>query len=194
MFVFFSRGGNRRVSSIWIPILYILFAVPLILYPDMAGRLFCLALSIGSFIYAAARLVRYARNAKRGWAYDGDKWVGILFVFIGLFCLFFWRVILSFLPMTLGLLLLLDGLMKLPLTIDAFQMKLATRFALLAATAIPLLFGLILLLNPFGATRLIIRFFGISLIADGICELIAFISDRRSAKDNNTSWHNSYRP
>lgn len=194
MFVFFSSGGNGRASSVWIPILYILFAIPLILYPDMASRLFCLALAIGSFVYAAARLVRYARNAKRGWVYEGDKWVGFLFILIGLFCLFFWRVILSFLPITLGLILLLDGLMKLPLTIDAFQMKFAGRFALLASTIIPLLFGLILLLNPFGVTRLIIRFFGISLIADGICELIAFISDRRSDKDNHTSWHNSYRP
>lgn len=191
MFVFFFSDGNRRSSSIWIPILYILFAVPLILYPDIASRLFCLALSIGSFVYAAARLLRYARNAKHGWAYDGDKWVGIVFVLIGLFCLFFWRVILSFLPLTLGLLLLLDGLMKLPLAIDAFQMKFSSRFALLASTAVPLLLGLILLLNPFGVTRLIIRFFGISLIADGICELVASIFDRRSRKDNN-SWHNSY--
>ena len=178
MFVSFS-GGGRRPDSILIPILSLILGIPLILFPGMTGRIFCLVLALGAFVYGAARLIRYARGRRQGWRDGGDKFTGILFLLIGLFCLLGWRIILSFLPLTLGVILLLDGLTKLPLAIDAFQMRLPARGPLLASTVLPLVLGLVMLINPFGVTSLVIRFFGISLMVDGACALAAAISSPR---------------
>lgn len=178
MFVSFS-GGSRRPDSILIPILYMLFGIPLILYPGMTGRLFCLALAVGSLVYAAARFIAYFRAKRRGGAYTTDKVLGVIFLLIGLFCLLGWRIILSFLPVMLGVLLLLDALGRLPMTVDAFQLGLPGRMAMLTSTLLPLILGLIMLMNPFGVTSMLIRFFGIGLIADGACALAAALYARR---------------
>lgn len=178
MFVF-SSGGNHRSDSILVPILCILFGIPLVLYPGMSGRVFCLALAIGAFVYAIAQLLHYARAKRRGWVYTSDKMLGILFLLIGLFCLFGWRIILSFLPLMLGIILLLSALSRLPIALDAFQLGLPGRVPVLISTLLPLILGIIMLVNPFGVTSLLIRFFGIGLIADGICALAAALFSRR---------------
>lgn len=189
MFVSFS-GGGRRPDSIFIPILYMVFGIPLILYPGMTGRLFCLALSIGAFVYAFAQLLRYFRAKRRGWTYISDKLLGILFLIIGLFCLFGWRIILSFLPVMLGILLLIDALARLPMTIDAFQLGLPGRVPVLVSTLLPLILGIIMLMDPFGVTSMLIRFFGIGLIADGACALVAALYARRDSHSDDP-WNGS---
>ena len=190
MFVSFS-GGGRRPDSLLIPILSMILGVPLILFPGMTGRIFCLVLAVSALAYGAARLIRYARGRRQGWRDGGDQFTGILFLLIGLFCLLGWRIILSFLPLTLGVILLLDGLTRLPLAIDAFQMRLPARGPLLASTVLPLVLGLIMLLNPFGVTSLVIRFFGISLMVDGVCALIAALISRR--RNHSDPWNHSAR-
>lgn len=189
MFLSFS-GGGRRPDSILIPVLCMVLGIPLLLYPGISGRLFCLGLAVGAFVYAAARLTRYFRAKRQGWAYAGDKILGIVFLCIGLFCLFFWRGILSFLPMMLGLILLFDGFLRLPMAIDTWKLRLPSRIPSLASALLPLIFGMIMVINPFSVTSLIIRFFGISLIVDGACALAAAIVSRRnnSHQDDSRYW------
>ena len=75
--------------------------------------------------------------------------------------------VLSFLPLTLGVLLLIDGIGKLPAALEARKL-LPTAFLPLAISAvIPLLLGLILIMNPFDVTKFVIMFFGICLVIDG---------------------------
>ena len=44
---------------------------------------------------------------------------------------------------------------------------------------LPLVLGIVLIANPFGVAKTVIRFFGIGLIVDGVCDLITVLSARR---------------
>lgn len=43
---------------------------------------------------------------------------------------------------------------------------------------LPLVLGIVLIANPFGVAKTVIRFFGIGLIVDGVCDLITVLSAR----------------
>ena len=47
---------------------------------------------------------------------------------------------------------------------------------------LPLILGIVLLVNPFRAAKAAIMFFGISILADGLFELITYIQQRRAEK------------
>ena len=119
------------------------------------------------------------RGKKNGYIFPMDQFLGILLLVIGFFILFFPHFILSFLPLTLGILLFFAGLTKIPFAIDAFQMKSPARIPFLLSTITPLLLGGIMLMNPFGVTRLVIRFFGLSLIINAVLELMAAFFNRK---------------
>lgn len=180
MFTFFSGGFNRQ-NTILTSLLSLILGVFLIRFPDMSGRLFCFALAASALVYAAIQLTRYMRDKKHGYASPYSQFLGIFLLVIGLCILFFPKLILSFLPLTLGLLLFLTGFAKIPFVIDAFRMHSPARFPFLLSTLSPLVLGIIMLMNPFGVTRLVIRFFGISLVINAIFELSAHFFSRKDS-------------
>lgn len=179
MFIFFSGGSNRQ-NPILTSLLSLILGIFLIRFPGMSGKLFCFALAASALIYAAIRLLRYARDKKQGYVSQGDQFLGVFLLIVGLFILFFPRFILSFLPLTLGILLFLAGFSKIPFVMDAFQMRSPARIPFLLSTLAPLILGGIMLMNPFGVTRLVIRFFGVSLIINAILELTADFFNRKN--------------
>ncbi len=179
MFTFFSGGTNRQ-NPILTSLLSLILGIFLIRFPSMSGKLFCLALAASTLTYAAIRLIRYARDKKHGYISPTDQFVGIFLLIVGLFILFFPRFILSFLPLTLGILLFFAGFTKIPFAIDAFQMRSPARIPFLLSTLTPLVLGAIMLMNPFGVTQLVIRFFGLSLVINAILELTAAFFNRKN--------------
>ena len=93
-------------------------------------------------------------------------------------CIFRPQFILSFLPLVLGIALLIDGIGKLPLAMDAVRTLHTALTPVLWAAVLPLVLGIVLIANPFGVAKTVIRFFGIGLIVDGMCDLITVLSAR----------------
>lgn len=177
MFVFFSGGSNRQTPML-MTLLSLILGIFLIRYPGISGSLFCFALAAIALTYAAIRLLRCQRSKKQGIYAPFDQYIGVFLLVIGLIILFFPRLILSFLPFTLGTLLFFSGFSKLPFAIDAFQMRTPARIPFLLSTLTPIVLGIIILMNPFGVTRLVIRFFGLSLIVNAVLEITAAFFNR----------------
>ena len=69
-----------------------------------------------------------------------------------------------------------------PLAVDALSVYSPYRFWVLISAVLPLILGIVLLVNPFRAAKAAIMFFGISILADGLFELITYIQQRRAEK------------
>ena len=163
---------NRKIS-IWTSILYIAAGLLLVLFPGITAKLFLWFLAGGSILYSVTRFWKYIRSKAQEYPYIRHLISGILFLAFGILCVAFPEFVLSFLPLTLGALLLIDGIGKLPAALEARKL-LPTAFLPLAISAvIPLLLGLILIMNPFDVTKFVIMFFGICLVIDGAGELAA---------------------
>ncbi len=167
-----------RNASVGMAVLYIALGLPLVLFPAAVGTAFVWALAIGCVMYAIPHLIRYLQGRKVGQSFGGDLFLTVLPLFFALFALFRPHVILSFLPFVLGALLLMDGVGKLPLMLAAIQDHAPGLAFCVISTLVPLIVGLVLIVNPFQAAQMVIMVFGIGLIVDGIGDLITALSAR----------------
>lgn len=167
-----------RNASLPLALLYVLLGLLLTIFPDLSGTIFVWALAGVCLVFAIARLWRYYQRRKADAGGTGDLIAGIAALILALFFWLWPHVVLSFLPLVLGILLLLDGVGKLPLVMDARRAGLPLPLPLLLSTLAPLVLGIILIADPFGVTRFVIRFFGISLIVDGVCDCLTLLSSR----------------
>ena len=133
-----------RTASLWIAILYMVLGIPLLFFPAQCLTLFKWLLFGGSIVYGLSRLIRYRQGVKSGYASGSDKIFGLLFLLLGVFFLLFYDFIFSFLSLVLGILLLADGIGKLPVLHSARQEGHLAFRPLLFSTIIPFLLGIIL--------------------------------------------------
>lgn len=171
---FWSRNATLGMAA-----LYLALGVVLALFPGMSGTVFCWGLAAGAAIYATGALWRWHQGKKQGYSLPGLLFAGLLAAVLCLVCIFRPQFILAFLPLVLGIALLIDGIGKLPLAVDAVRTLHTALTPVLWAAVLPLVLGIVLVADPFGAAKAVIRFFGIGLILDGVCDLVTVLSARR---------------
>lgn len=169
-----------RAASAWIAVLYMVLGLLLLLFPDASGRFFIQALAAGAVLYGVVHLWRYGQSRRTAEDSPGDLFLGILPLAFAAFALLRPLTILSFLPLTLGLLLLADGIGKAPLAIRAVRGRGADRLPQLIACLLPIVLGGLLVADPFQGARAVIMVFGFALLADGASDLATAILARRA--------------
>ena len=171
---FWSRNATLGMAA-----LYLVLGVVLTLFPGMSGTVFCGGLAAGAAVYAAGALWRWHQGKKQGYSLPGLLFAGLLAAVLCLVCIFRPQSILAFLPLVLGIALLIDGIGKLPLAVDAVRTLHTALTPVLWAAVLPLVLGIVLVADPFSAAKAVIRFFGIGLMLDGVCDLVTVLSARR---------------
>ena len=164
-----------RNSSIWLAAIYLIAGIILLVYPDVSGTVFCWGLGIVLLLYALTHLWRFLQARRNNCSAGNEIIIGGLFAILAILCLIFPQNVLSLLPLSLGILLLLDGLGKIPMVLNVFQEKLPYPWLFLLSSLVPLILGIVLIINPFSVVTITIMFFGASLIVDGIFELISVL-------------------
>ena len=171
-----------RTASIWIAILYMLLGLALLLFPGASGTIFVWALAAGAAVYGLSHLWRYIQSKRAGEGLGGDLFLGILPLVFALFALLRPYSILAFLPLVLGLLLLVDGVGKLPLVIQGRKARVPFFLPLLLSALLPILLGLLLVINPFQAAEVVIMTFGAALIIDGATDFATAFLSRKDTR------------
>ena len=167
-------------ASVWIAILYMFLGLPLLLNPVASGTFFIWALAAGSAVYAVSHLVRYIQGRKEGLASGGDLFLTVVPLLFTVASLIWPQTLLAFLPLVLGSLLLLDGIGKIPLAFLAAKAGTPDTLALILSAVLPVVLGALIVINPFQTVQLVVRIFGLGLIADGIIDFAVVLTARRS--------------
>lgn len=168
----------KRSASVWIALLYILMGGLLMAFPATTSTVFVWALAIGAASYGLSHLLRYRQERKTDTESPADLFLTVLPLAFTAFALVWPQTLLSFLPLVLGSLLLLDGVGKLPLAVMALRAEAPDTIALLLSSLIPLVLGAIIVLNPFQTVQLVVAIFGLGLIADGVADFAAILAAR----------------
>ncbi len=160
-----------RTASVWIAILYMLMGFPLLMFPDVSGLVFVWTLAAGAAVSAVSHFFRYLQARKTEQPSGGDLFLTVISLTFSVFSVFRPEAVLSFLPLVLGSLLLIDGIGKAPLIITAVRTRSSALIPLFLSSFIPMALGILLIVNPFDASRLVIMIFGAALVIDGISDL-----------------------
>ena len=168
-----SKDYNKYLGLV--SIFYILAGIILIVWPDIAVKIVCYIISAVLLIYGLIRILIYLRSVNTRRYFQFDLVVGIITIAFGLFILFKPVLFVSLLPFAIGLCILFDSIIKFQNAFDLKHAGLLYWQIPLAISIITAILGLMLVINPFGATVTLVRCMGIFFIVDGLANISSAI-------------------
>ena len=165
------KSVKIELDDYMMSILGILAGLLLVIFPQQSVDVVTYAIGAISLVYGVMRLVSFFRNRSVSFLFVGDLILGIVLLGIGIFSFTNPGGIFAFLPIVLGIIVLIEGISKIQ---RAWMLKRnfyqRWQAAMLIGIAIAAL-GVVLIFNPFGALVVTVRILGVILIIDGITGL-----------------------
>ena len=178
--------NNRLFSSnIIMGLMYIIVGALIAFNPLLTQIVLIYIIGILAIFYGVNLIVRYFRG------FDGyisiviDLIMGILLVGSGIYVLFNPVISSLTLPMVAGIYLIVDAIVKVPASYQAYKVFDIPLWIILITILIPFILGLLLVLEPFNTAMQIVTITGIFFIISGIIDVIITIYVHHQLKKAN---------
>lgn len=159
-----------RNSLILSSLLYIVLGVVLLVMPELSLGFACLLIGGAVVIYGVVRLAAYLRGGPT--ADKLDLVLGVLLILLGLFLLIWIRFLLAFVPVVLGIYILIDSFGSLKRSLDMKALGFGRWWVSFLVAAALAICGLVMVLNPFGTIEGLVMFVGLGFLIDGVTTLV----------------------
>ena len=173
---------NIKKSFIITSLLYILFGIILIVFPEDIGRLICYLFGGIIMIFGIINIINYISKE----AYQPFNNYSLV---TGLICaavsiIFFAKAdfIISIFPFIFGVIIIINSIIKVQQAFDMKRIGYAKWWWVLVFAAVSLVLGIIVVVNPFAAAKTLIIFVGVVFIIDGIADLFTMAKINRLTK------------
>jgi len=157
-------------------ILYIVFGLVMLLIPVAVSSFICYLIASLFLVIGILGVFSYIKNRGLGFGSSIILIFSILFLALGIFILFNPVSFVSFIPLVVGIMLIIDSINKFQTTFDLKTRGYKNWWHMLFVSLIIVILGLFLIFNPFKSIELFIRIIGALLIFDGLSNLFALYS------------------
>ena len=161
-----------KISYIIISALLCVFGVVMMAVPELSVTVVGTILSIAMIVFGIVKLAAYFSKDLFRLAFQYDLAFGGLLIALGIIVLVNPEHLLSFFCIVMGIAVLCDGLFKIQIAIDSKPFGIKTWWVILAFAIITVAAGILLIIRPAEAAHVLTIFLGISMLADGILNLI----------------------
>lgn len=158
--------GRAILSAICIAV-----GIILISRPGITGIIICRAAGILALLLGGFRTFTALRARGADWFFQLDLIVGVLLLAFGIFAAAQPRVVLSILPVVLGVYLLTECVGKVQRAILLKKAGFPRWWTVLGLGPLTGLLGVLLIVNPFEAVETSLMILGISLVVNGAADL-----------------------
>ncbi len=165
-----------KTGYIIISAILILGGILMIAAPDTSAEIICRAAGITAAIFGAVKLVSYFSKDLFRLAFQFDLAEGILLMVLGVTMAITPDIFIGLFGIILGTVILADGLFKIQTAIDAKLFGVSKWWLILAAALLASAAGFLLIIDPLDGASAAILFAGISMLADGILNLVTVIT------------------
>jgi uncharacterized membrane protein HdeD (DUF308 family) len=163
-------------------VLYILGVVALVV-PETMEKTLGYLLGIVLIVAGGVSIIGYLIREAHENYYRNDFVYGLAGIVIGIIVLLKVEIIISLIPLLLGILVTVSGCAKLQDVVDMKRMNYGNWVLMLILSLINLALGLVLIFNPFKAATLLFRVIGIGLIFSGVTDCVTTIYFANKYKD-----------
>lgn len=172
-----GKSAYQRIknSYIVIAVAYVVFGMSLLIKPEMSTSIICFAVGALCLIYSIATLIKYFIGDKKRYYVEPNFILPILLLVFGMVIIFKPAVIISILPVTVGIVMVVSGVIKLQ---DSFNLKkysFAKWWTVLIFAFVSVILGIVILINPFGTGLLFTRIVGLFFTIDGLLNIVSSI-------------------
>ena len=150
----------------FLPILYFVLGLLMVIFPETINDIINYIIGGLLMLFGIDYIVRYLSNNKVTTYSKYSLTVGIVPIICGVFLICNPEVLVSIIPFVAGMIILMDAFEKLKHAIDLKKMKYDEWWVDLIVAILFIVFGIIVIMNPFDAAKLLIRILGIFFLVD----------------------------
>lgn len=173
---------NLSAGNLLTCIAEIVIGILLLINPIAFTSAIIVVLGIVLVVIGLRSVLRYFRSTPEAAAAQNDLAKGVLFVILGIFCIFKseWFIItFPILTVLYGILNLVFGISKFQWAVDMLRQKQKYWFVAVIGAALTLIFAVLILVNPFASTSVLWTFIAITLIVEAVVDIAAYILGKR---------------
>ena len=143
--------------------------------PEKMLNIIAYALGISAIVCGLVFIIVYmARDVKYNLD-NNDFLSGLIAVVVGIVILIKWQQFMELLPIVLGVLIIVSGCIKLQDAIDLKKLDHPAFLMMLIVSLVFILFGAVLVANPFKSEIILMRIIGVALIIAGMTDLFTSV-------------------
>lgn len=167
-----------KLNFTWLSVAYVIMGAILLLWPAMSMLVICRGFGVILLAYGAVKIGMNVFASRRGWVPYTDVSAGVISALFGLLLLIRPQMFISVLPMIVGILITVDGVMRVQSVLALRRAGYVRWWGELICAGVTLVLGVLLMINPFEGMAMAVAIMGAFLLADGLANLfdIFFIS------------------
>lgn len=170
---------NVIISSV----VYVALGVILLLWPSVMLKNICFIISVFCIAVGIVNLIDYIRKDYAVDAYRYNLVYGLVFILFGVFVFIKVNTVISIVPILLGFAVTISGFLKFQNAVDLIRMKYQGWGIVMIVSILNIVFGIVLIMNPFEIETVLYICIGIGMIYSGVSDLIATIILSRSIRN-----------
>ena len=143
--------------------------------PEKMLNIIAYALGISAIIGGLIFVIMYLARDVRHNLGNNDFLNGVVSIVVGIVILLKWKELMTIVPIVLGVLIIVSGCIKLQDSIDLKKLGHPMFAAMLIFAFVFIIFGAVLVANPFESEILLLRLIGVALIIAGMTDLVASV-------------------
>ena len=172
-----------KKNMILLAVFYLILGIILVLFPEGSGYAICYLIGGLTIIYGIFHLVLYQRTKSPFVTYRYDLVQGIIGLAIGIYVMIVPEILIETLPVVLGVVVMIDSIVKIQNAWDLKRMGYDRWWLVMIGALVTLAFGLLMVFYPFTVYLSVIVFVGISLIVNGVSDLITIFILNKKVKE-----------
>ncbi len=158
--------GGALTRILW----FLAVGVTLTFFPGLSANVLCYIGGGLLIVYGLFKILTYFRTqvalAERLFS------TGLIALAGGLIIVLMPQSLIAVIPLLIGFALIACGILQLEVALGLFRMGYSRWYFSLIAAVVMLALGVVILVNPFSSSLLLLRFIGISMLLEAICDLV----------------------
>ena len=169
----FEKIKNTLIAT---SILYLVFGIIMLFFPAMVITSVCYLVGVMFLFVGVSGIVMYIKAEFKTMFTSFTLIMSIIFGAFGIYVLLNPETFASFLPLVVGIFLLVDSINKLSMAFDLKKFEYSNWWQMLIVAFILLGCGLLLVFNPFEALSVSVQIIGAILIVDAATNIFTIYS------------------
>lgn len=172
-----------KSTTIVSSIMYILIGLVMVIFPEFVNDFIWYIIGGLIVVFGILQLMNYFSTPYKNFLTGVVLLISLASIALGVYVIFSPEKLISLVPLTIGVIMIVDGIQKLIQIQSIKKAGYDNPIALLIYALLLIVLGIILIKNPFGAILTVIRIIGVFLITDAIEELITVKKYERAFKN-----------
>lgn len=174
---------NKNTSKFISSLIYAALGLVLIVYPTLIGETICWMLAGAAAAMGVINLIGYAMS-KGGTQPDESSGLvtGVVLLLLAVFIVIRQEFVISIIPFILGFMITIKGIVGVQSAINLKRFGYGSFKGSLIASILVMIFGIVMMLNPFSTVKILFTMIGVGLLTSGIVDIAANIVMTREMK------------